>query len=63
MISLKRYYKSMNEQLYNGLGIGLGCNRDTTNLSGIEKTYCESNDEPCAVTHLDVVFKRRRTIG
>ena len=47
MISLKRYYKSMNEQLYNGLGIGLGCNRDTTNLTGIEKAYCESNDEPC----------------
>ncbi len=47
MISLKRYYKSMNEELYNGLGIGLGCNRDTSNLSGIQKTYCESSDEPC----------------
>ncbi len=47
MISLKRYFKSINEELYNGLDIGQNCNRDTSGLKGIEKEYCESASEPC----------------
>ena len=61
IIALKRYFKSINEELYNGLGIGDGCNRDTSNLTGIEKQYCESSEEPCGCYTLGCMIFQEAT--
>ena len=61
MISLKKYYKSINEELYNGLLIGQGCNRDTANLTGIQKTYCGSSSEPCGCYTLGCMIFQEAT--